>query len=85
MELPAPFALPGRSLEPISNGWPRRMAAASQEEQKPAYRPAGAVFILSTTALRPTGARSWRRVTPDPLVRGGRRFFQSLPLTRVVQ
>src|SRR4051794_41798331 len=38
-EWPAPFKLPGRVLEPFSNGRPRGMVAARfRGTQKPAYR-----------------------------------------------
>ena len=45
--------LPGRSHEPVSDGWSRGMiiASSSEEEQKPAYRPADSVFEIYTNLI----------------------------------
>ena len=52
-ERPAPFRLPGRLLELISNGQPRRMATILPpgRTQKPAYRPAGGETTLARIHL----------------------------------
>jgi hypothetical protein len=50
-ELPAPFQLPGRLLEPGSNVWPRRMVATPQGAQKPAYRSPDPKYKLSYLVL----------------------------------